>query len=245
LSASDLERLSLQAWPAKESIELDGWLVCLSDGYTRRTNSVQPLEAGSLDSEAKIERCEAIYRRRGQRVVFKLTADVQPHDLDERLARRGYERRDPTSVQRLALAAGGAAVPEGMRVETELSEDWFECCLALNRVSPSDGRALRGILERIAFPLAFAALEPDGTCVAQALGVLQDRELGLFLIATDPGERRRGFQKQLLAGLFAWAFERGARSAWLQVVVENAPAMGLYRKLGFRETYRYWYRMRD
>ncbi len=245
MSAPDLERLSLQAWPARENIELDGWLVCLSDGYTRRTNSVQPLGAGSLDSEAKIERCEAIYRKRGQRVVFKLTDDAQPPDLDERLARRGYERRDPTSVQRLALAAGGAAVPEGMRVETELSEDWFECCLALNRVSPSDGHALRGILERIPFPRAFAALESDGACAAQALGVLQDRELGLFLIATDPGARRRGFQQQLLAGVFAWAFERGARSAWLQVVVENEPAMELYRKLGFRETYRYWYRMLD
>jgi ribosomal protein S18 acetylase RimI-like enzyme len=34
---------------------------------------------------------------------------------------------------------------------------------------------------------------------------------------------------------------RGARTAWLQVVSDNAEALALYRKMGFAEAYRYAY----
>jgi ribosomal protein S18 acetylase RimI-like enzyme len=34
---------------------------------------------------------------------------------------------------------------------------------------------------------------------------------------------------------------RGARTAWLQVVADNAEALALYRKMGFAEAYRYVY----
>jgi GNAT superfamily N-acetyltransferase len=43
--------------------------------------------------------------------------------------------------------------------------------------------------------------------------------------------------------MLGWAQENGARHAYLGVVELNSPARRLYDKLGFREAYRYWYRV--
>jgi len=74
--------------------------------------------------------------------------------------------------------------------------------------------------------------------------VLQDGCLGLFDIITDEGQRRRGYGRQLMQGLLAWGKQQGARSAYLQVMLNNPPALALYAGLGFREVYRYWYRVK-
>jgi N-acetylglutamate synthase len=55
--------------------------------------------------------------------------------------------------------------------------------------------------------------------------------------------RRRGYGHALVRGMLGWAAERGARHAYLQVVAANTPARRLYAGLGFREVYRYWYRI--
>ncbi len=39
----------MNAWPALSRIFLDGWVVGLSEGYTRRANSVNPLYPGTMD----------------------------------------------------------------------------------------------------------------------------------------------------------------------------------------------------
>ena len=46
-----------------------------------------------------------------------------------------------------------------------------------------------------------------------------------------------------MAGLGAWAQERGGHSCVLQTAGDNAPALALYERLGFTEHHRYHYRL--
>ena len=65
----------------------------------------------------------------------------------------------------------------------------------------------------------------------------------LFDIATDPSARGRGHARRLVRGLMGWARGKGAMQAYLQVTVGNDAARALYDSLGYKESYRYNYRL--
>ena len=65
-----------------------------------------------------------------------------------------------------------------------------------------------------------------------------------MVTAVTVGEeyRRQGLATAVMAGLGAWARERGGHSCVLQTAGGNAPALALYERLGFTEHHRYHYR---
>jgi GNAT superfamily N-acetyltransferase len=73
---------------------------------------------------------------------------------------------------------------------------------------------------------------PDGT--ARGAASLDGDWLCVHSLAVDPEQRRRGLARLVLAELLDWGASGGARTAWLHVESDNAPARGLYEGLGFR-----------
>ena len=241
--ARRVERLSGSAWPAIDEWLYDGWVLRFGRGYTKRVNSITPVDRGMRPLADKIVACEAAYAARHVPVVFRLPSVAEPAELDAALAERGYRTLDKTSVRLMSLdgASPEAAVP--IELAPALTPAWLDCATAWNGLDRGQRAALGAIIGRIAAPAAFVVAREDGKPTAIGLGILQDDLVCLTGIIVDPQQRRRGFGRAATVALLYWGRRRTARHAYLQVVKSNASALRLYNALGFgREIYRYYYR---
>lgn len=234
-----LEEVALNAWPALQQILYDGWVVRLSGGFTRRANSVNAVYPSTLDPEAKIVTCEALYAARGLPPVFRITPFSSPPELDALLGARGYGRHDPTLVMVRDLTG-----LEAETLPTALPADaWLDHFCRLVGAPREVHRVHQAILEAIVPAHVTACVTAADQVVACGLAVAEGGYVGLFDLITDRGCRRQGHGTYLVEGLMAWGLARGASQAYLQVMHKNEGARRLYERLGFREVYRYWYRM--
>jgi N-acetylglutamate synthase len=240
-----VEELSLNAWPSLQTMLYDGWVLRFADGHTRRANSIDPLYESQRDVNEKIHACEAIYRSRGLPVVFKMTPANQPQNLDAVLAAAGYQADAHTSVQTLDLRNSGHAPVPDVVLAAELNEQWLAAYCRMSNTAEKRAATLRPMLAAIAPDRRFASINARGQIIACGMGVLDGGFLGLFDIVTDPQCRRQGHARQLVGSLLAWAQQEAAHTAYLQVMLNNEPALGLYLQLGFAEQYRYWYRVKS
>ncbi|TYP73993.1 GNAT family N-acetyltransferase [Paenibacillus methanolicus] len=236
-----IEELSLNNWPALSTVLYDGWVLRFAEGYTKRANSVSPIYGGKRDLAPKIDACERIYRENGLRPVFKLTASA-PDGLDRLLSDRGYEQVDMTSVQTLELIRLREPMPAECRIETHPSDSWVADFCRLTGTSAHHQAIMTRMLGKIRTGTGFITFHAEGKAVACGFGVIERGYIGLYDIVTDPAYRNRGFAEQMILHLLHWGKKEGARFGYLAVVLNNAPALRLYAKLGYREAYRYWYR---
>jgi ribosomal-protein-alanine N-acetyltransferase len=93
------------------------------------------------------------------------------------------------------------------------------------------------LAQLLAGPGVFAliALDDAGAPAGYALGRVAVDEAELLSIALSPGRRRRGCGRQLLDALIERSAAFGAAALFLEVAIDNAPALALYRGAGFRE----------
>jgi len=235
-----IEEAGLNAWPALQQMLYDGWVLRFSKGYTKRANSANALYPSAIDTREKVAFCEAQYKARDLRPIFRITP-FAPADLDGILEARGYERIDTTLVLHLDLSQSATTSSEHVR-ETSL-DDWLPIFCRLKSTPLDAHHTHREILEAILGRCFYASLTVSGETVSCALGVLEGEFFGLFDVVTAPEHRKKGHAATLLSSMLDWAQENGARHAYLGVVELNSPARRLYDKLGFREVYRYWYRV--
>jgi len=233
------EERSFNAWPARQTILLNGWLFRLSGGYTKRANSVNAAQPGA-SFEGVRSAAEAFYGRHGLPAVFRLSP-LAPPEADRELALAGYALFDPTQVARASLA--GAAPHPSVRIDTAPSPAWLEGIAAAQGVGPPQDRLHHAMVRAIALPAAFATLHEAGEAIGFGLAVLERGAVGCYDIVVSPGRRRRGHGRALTQALMHWGREAGATSAYLQVREQNEAARRLYAELGFEDLYRYHYRV--
>ena len=77
--------------------------------------------------------------------------------------------------------------------------------------------------------------------LATGVAAYDDDWVGFRSLDVDPGHRRRGLGLAVMATLLAWGAEHGATTAYLQVRVDNEPALALYTRLGFTTHHAYRY----
>jgi N-acetylglutamate synthase len=240
-----IEELSLNAWPSLQTMLYDGWVIRFADGYTKRANSVNPLYSSNIYIDEKIHFCEYVYQKRNLPTVFKITSAVYPDDLDDKLRAKGYQIDSPTSVQTIDLSAVNLRGTFRADFQDDPSNAWLENFCGMGAVPTTHTKTLQKILMNIMPSHCFVSIKSDDRIVACGLGVLQSGCVGLFDIVTDKDFRNRGYGQQVVKCILDWGKQNKAQTGYLQVMLNNIPALHLYSKIGFVEQYQYWYRIKS
>lgn len=235
--------VEVATWRPVHGVEVDGWSLGFSGGFTRRANSVVPWRAPA-DTVAAIEVAEAAYAARGLPCVVRVDASAQPAGLDALLAARGYAAVAATRVMARAIegppvapAASGVAVDVADHPDVAWLAGWLDVKAA--------GRAVDADLARAVVagsPALYLTARDDAGVAGVVRAATAGDWVGLSCLMVAPRARRRGLAGLLSARALAEAATRGARRAFLQVEGANAPAVALYDRLGFVLVDEYHYR---
>jgi ribosomal protein S18 acetylase RimI-like enzyme len=240
-----IERIHAETWPAIEIWTYDGWQLRFARGYTKRANSITTAEPGTRPLETKIAACEAAYEARHIAPVFRLPGSADIAEIDSALQRNGYAKIDNTSIRVASLDEPLPPRSDEINVARQPTHEWLAHQADWNGLDDGRRGAFAAIAGGIRRPSSFALLWSGAAAVAAGLAVRQGELICLHSIITAPTQRGRGFGRAITRGLMRWGQTHGAKIAWLQVVKTNAPALHLYKALGFsREIDRYHYRAR-
>lgn len=238
-----LEEVFLNSMTPPEQLLYDGWLVRFARNDVKRSRSVNVLKPSRLPLEDKLDYCTVLYGEKQMTPIYRLTSLAMEPALDELLEKRSYRRYGESLVLRMDLDAAVGAEPKGMRFEAVDAEGFSRFCGALQDW-PDDQRI--AFARRLRFsPLPqhrLVAYSVDDVVVGSAMSMREDDWVGLFNVYVEPSHRRRGIAVALCSYLIEQGRQWGSARAWLAVEAENTAALSLYRRLGFTETYRYWYR---
>jgi ribosomal protein S18 acetylase RimI-like enzyme len=239
-----LEAHAVDAWPATvTSRTADGWVLRATPGVDRGRSNHALTPCRRLDAAeipGAIERVESFARRHRIACGIQVSPLSLHAPLMAELDRRGWETRWPVLVlaaeRRDDVWSGGDAeecLVRADRATTEWLAAW-ERCEQRPRAEVEAHAAT--VFARLAGRATFARLDD----AAVGIAVEGDGLVGLFCLAVDPVRRRGGLGTALVRALLAGS---SASVAYLQVEQANAPAIGLYSRLGFGERYRYCHRV--
>jgi ribosomal protein S18 acetylase RimI-like enzyme len=134
--------------------------------------------------------------------------------------------------------------------ETELAAaanaEWLTTLAMASGHDEKQRKIYRQIVANLHIPAVFATTRIDGAPVSVAYGAMHGGLVAIESVATKAAFRRQGLARHNVSAVLAWARERGAEGACLQVEAGNAPARALYEAVGFRTLlYRYHYRRKQ
>lgn len=239
-----LEELQLNNWQPLQTMVYDGWILRFADGYSKRANSIQPLYPSTYDLDKKIAECERMYASKQLRTAFKMTPSVFPKNLDKALEQKGYMIEDRASVQTLDLTELKQPPFLDVTIDETIHENFDDYC-RVSGIADSQKATLKRMFSNIRTKKALLSLSINDAAVAYGVGVIDREYLGLWGIVTDRKHRNQGLGEQLLLNLLQWGKKNGAKSSFLVVIANNKPALKLYNKIGFKEKYQQWYRVKE
>jgi GNAT superfamily N-acetyltransferase len=216
VSAQEAQLRALALWPDLETRPVGDWLLRSSAGSTaRRANSVLAMAPSGVADD--YDQIVAFYESQGKRPI----AAVLPDSAEDELFRSHawvLESHDHDTVFELTGVAQAQRSLRGVQLS------------GVDVLVEGDGHLVRA-----------EARTDDGRPVASGIAACAGDWVGFRGIEVDPAERGRGLGLLVMTELLDWGAERGATTAYLQVLGDNTRAFALYDGLGFVPHHRYRY----
>lgn len=227
------------------SVEPTPWGAVVTDGRYPRIWDANYARLDIADPRVRAADVEAALlpalARAGSNVLHVVTFHHEAHttllsELSSRGHRLGWDLVMDIETDRVAEA------PEGIDVEELDASDelWSRVADTFAMFDVEPGPAvdqLRAIERDVLAPGGkrwFGVRDERGTVVSLAALVLLDDVGYLDNVATFPDARGRGFASAVASRIAHEAAGAGARHLWLLCDPDDAPVIGLYRRLGFR-----------
>ena len=234
-----LEAISARGWRPRETAEVGGWLLRADGGFTDRANSALPLgRPESLDDTMKLAR--DWYAQRG--LPLKIASPLPARRLlDNELSERGFDSEIDTHMLAARVDQLDLSSPLDFHIADQPDDAWLAAYHYRGRTGglPEGARELISRHDRA----LFLSIREGEQTIAIGRGAVDDGWVGVTAVEVDPGHRRPGLGRAVLAGLVGAARDRhDASRVYLQVSSENQPAISLYLGLGFWHHHDYRYR---
>jgi ribosomal protein S18 acetylase RimI-like enzyme len=237
-----LEAVGFRAWPAASVVYDGSWQIRLTGGHpSKRLNCVVPLDPSDYrDANLRIEKARKRFEHYGRQLVVRETP-LAPAPLIARLEADGWQAFETVSVMTADLSS--LELPDMIgHLPTHDMGRFIDALLLVEDEDPALKPVLAEILTAIKPTAGLFIAENPGEAAQAVTLCVQDNDLaGILSFAVAQQRRRQGIGTEMLTAALRWAGISGARTAWLQVVVDNEPALQLYRRFGFRQAYQYRY----
>ena len=237
LAVQACEQRLVNLWPAETTLLIGDWAVRFANGYSGRANSASALRPQSTLADADIALIVDLYRKAGLSPAIRLTPLADP-GIEQRLVAAGWHARTRSNGM-MVDASSDWSVDPAVSLRSAPDRDWLAGISALQEPSKRQADHLEAIVGRIRLPATFGTLAGEHAPLAYGMAAT-DRgwtEVGSIMVHADA--RGQGIGRRLVTSLLAWARNGGCERMFLQVEQSNAPAIALYRSLGFFDLYRY------
>ncbi len=237
-----LEAVGFRAWPATSVVYDGSWQIRLTGSHpSKRLNCIVALDpSDSRDIGLRIEKAARRFEAHGRPLLIRQTP-LSPKPMIDFLEADGWERFEEVLTMTCDLSR--IDLPDTLdHLPTHDIGRYVDADISVHGEDPALKPSLAEIISAIKPPAGMFVIEdPQDGPIATTLCV-QDNDLaGIMSLAVRPDRRGQGLGIEVLTSALRWARIGGARTAWLQVVANNAPALALYAKMGFEEAYRYYY----
>lgn len=242
----EIEKACLVAFPTKHQEAVGSWYVRCSDGNSRPSNTVHTdaeTSKTNLDIEEKIAKCEAIYKQRGLNSLFRLTHFSDP-ELESILIKKGYKADEPSCYIMSRFLNYAPQEEFSPMFQVMDFDSWFPHffeAFEMNGSKEEKFKSQKAFLKNLFSSTLFGVITDGEEVYSCGYGVITGNLCGLFALGTKPKFRNQGYGKQLNRNLLDWAVRQNAQYAYLQVDVDNYPALGMYKATGFEVAYPYKY----
>jgi GNAT superfamily N-acetyltransferase len=236
LAAEEADRRAHPGWQPVEEAALGEWVLRASDGFSNRGNSVLALGDPGVPLEEAVAQVTEWYDARGLTPRAHVLADSP---VLEALEDAGWSHYEPTTLMLTSVArALRHTDPSSHHVQHDSAVD--QGWLATDERAARHGDAARQVLETGEVTLA-TVRDDAGAVLARGRGAFHDDWLGISSLWTAERLRGQGLGTAVLRSLLDWGAERGATTAYLQVVDSNPTAAALYEARGFEKHHGYAY----
>jgi GNAT superfamily N-acetyltransferase len=238
-----LEAAGFRAWPSASTYYDGTWSIRLTPHHSsKRLNSINPLDPNDhAELSERVERAKLRFANAGKPLTFRQTP-LASRELDRFLKEGNFAALNESAVMCLELPTASFVQTIDHLPFKDIAR-YCEASAKIHGLNSVDQAGLMEVVCAIKAPFGLFIHE-DASGPVSCVICVQDGELaGILDLATRPDAQRQGHGSQLLLCALKWAKAKGATTAWLQVELGKPTTDRLYRKIGFREVYRYIYRV--